>query len=148
MAPVIRVKLSQGQQASIDTLVLYTFAASDPEYRANFEYFLKYGVGGDNVFYAFIVQQVFPLPVGHFAPSSILAIQDMYSACHGDPVLLAASHRAVPCRCLTTAFPTCRSCQRMPSIYITRMSALIGAPLAGQSVQSRWSLPDTDTSSF
>ena len=64
MAPAIRVKLSPRQPASIDTLVLYTFAASDPEYRANFEYFLKYGVGGDNVFYAFILQQasLSPMP--------------------------------------------------------------------------------------
>ena len=86
MAPVIRVKLSQGQQASIDTLVLYTFAASDPEYRANFEYFLKYGVGGDNVFYAFILQQVVPLPVGHFGssaswPSRIRTVPAMVTLC-------------------------------------------------------------------
>ena len=57
MAPAIRVKLSPRQQAPINTLVLYTFAASDPEYRANFEYFLRYGMGGDNVYYVVILQQ-------------------------------------------------------------------------------------------
>ena len=40
-----------------ETLILYTFSASDPEYRANFQYFLDYGLGGHNVFYAIIVQQ-------------------------------------------------------------------------------------------
>ena len=68
MAPAIRVKLSPRQPASIDTLVLYTFAASDPEYRANFEYFLEYGVGGDNVFYAIILQQATLSPISRSQP--------------------------------------------------------------------------------
>ena len=38
---------------------MYTFAASDPEYRANFDFFLKFGMGGgEDIFYTFILQQV------------------------------------------------------------------------------------------
>lgn len=40
------------------TLVLYTFSDTDPEYLHNLEYFIQYGLGGKDVEYIFIVQQV------------------------------------------------------------------------------------------
>ena len=43
---------------AFDTLVLYTFSDSDPEYRQNLQYFIQYGLGTSNVEFVFIVQQV------------------------------------------------------------------------------------------
>ena len=92
MAPAIRVNTSPRQQASVDTLVLYTFSASDSEYRANFEYFLKFGVGGDNVFYAIILQQASLSASAHIACPGSGAAQDLSLACYGQTALVAAHY--------------------------------------------------------
>lgn len=45
--------------ATADTLVIYTYSKSDPEYERNLEFFIKHGMWeNDNCHYLIIVQQV------------------------------------------------------------------------------------------
>lgn len=43
----------------MDTLMIYVFSDSDPEYRRNLEFFVEFGMGeGDGCEYVIVVQQV------------------------------------------------------------------------------------------
>ena len=45
-----------------ETLVIYTYSKSDPEYERNLEYFVAHGMWeGDGCQYLIIVQQVWPV---------------------------------------------------------------------------------------
>jgi hypothetical protein len=50
---------SGGRKQQADTLVLYVFSDSDPEYRHNLEFFVRFGIAaGDGCDYVIVVQQV------------------------------------------------------------------------------------------
>jgi hypothetical protein len=114
---------SGNRRRQADTLVMYIYADSDPEYRRNLEFFVRFGVtAGPECDYIIVVQQVQRCTRCTQRLHGLAeAAADGQCACISSPtVLLVVSESCLEhCRMRASrSYRPCRSCPRMPIMSI------------------------------